>query len=102
MGSEAAGSWGTGWRVSAGGRAVKPMNGEPSCTPLAVIAATLVVLGGAGGVNSLAFTGVGLLGAREIAAIVSVSVLLEWERSLFDIARSWRSASKACNSSLVL
>jgi hypothetical protein len=44
----------------------------------------------------------GLFGAREIAAIVSVNVLLLSERSLFDSARTWRLASNACNSSLVL
>lgn len=44
----------------------------------------------------------GLLGAREIAAIVSVNVLLLSERSLFDSARTWRLASNACSSTLVL
>lgn len=44
----------------------------------------------------------GLLGAREIAAIVSVNVLLLSERSLFESARTRRSSSSACNSSLVL
>lgn len=81
---------------------VNAMNGEPFCASLGVIALTLIAPGGGGGVSSLAFTGVGPFGAREMAAIVSVRVLLEWERSLFDIARSWRSASKAWSSSLVL
>jgi len=44
----------------------------------------------------------GLVGAREIAAIVSVKVLLLSERSLFDSARTRRLASNACSSSLVL
>lgn len=44
----------------------------------------------------------GLLGAREIAAIVSLNVLLVSERSLFESARTRRLASNPCNSSLVL
>jgi hypothetical protein len=44
----------------------------------------------------------GLVGAREIAAIVSANVLLVSERSLFESARTRRLASSACNSSLVL
>jgi hypothetical protein len=44
----------------------------------------------------------GLVGAREIAAIVWVKVLLLSERSLFDSARTRRLASNACSSSLVL
>jgi hypothetical protein len=44
----------------------------------------------------------GLLGAREIAAIVSASVLLVSERSLFESVKTRRLASNACNSSLVL
>jgi hypothetical protein len=54
------------------------------------------------GVAGIAGERNGLLGAREIAAIVSVNVLLLSERSLFDSARTWRLASNACNSSLVL
>jgi hypothetical protein len=44
----------------------------------------------------------GLVGAREIVAIVSASVLLVSERSLFDSARTRRLASNACSSTLVL
>ena len=40
--------------------------------------------------ETFSFDPIGSTGGREIAAMVSVRLLFDWERSRFDIARIWR------------